>query len=159
MRNPSNLGQHWCLWSLGLTACLLVGLGLYGMQILVTGRDYVPWLSECSTNLSSRVSLGTQQRIVNTPQDSTPDAELQFSLLDEANYLTTISPYLHVSSDGLSSEPFGISFYHQLHCLDALRTKIIATNLKPHEIEHLIHCIDYISQVCFLLSCKNKHDH
>lgn len=94
-----------------------------------------------------KVSLGGHLRFIDAPQDARPDTGFKFSLYDEALHLTDISPYLNIiTSGGNEVGYYGVSMYHQLHCLDMLRGAITSRKRSEHH-DHLIHCIDYISQV------------
>lgn len=138
----------------------LTTLGIYvtsGEVKKDLGRDFMLWRSGSVESPAQHHVLGPQARTFKAPQNFTPDAGLHFSLFDEAQYLIKVSPYLHISPDGVNSELYGISMYHQLHCLEALRDAITNPDHRSHDhgdtakvgkqTDHLVHCIDYISQV------------
>lgn len=147
------------LWPLGLALLMLTALTMYvasNGQIQVLSRSHLLWMSGSTADSARQLALGPYPRTIMPPQNSSPDAGLPFSLLDEAQHLTTVSPYLRVSSDGVNVELYGISMYHQLHCLQSLREAITKNGDHQHSEhkrreagreEHLVHCIDYISQV------------
>ncbi|KAM7208536.1 protein of unknown function (DUF3328) domain containing protein [Naviculisporaceae sp. PSN 640] len=110
------------------------------------------WAESCHCldgSLSGAIH-GSHQRVINRPQDSTPDTGFRYSLSEEAHYLTKVSPYLRVRITETSEvQLYGISMYHQLHCLDSLRDSVTGAGGHHHNeslVEHLVHCIDYISQ-------------
>jgi hypothetical protein len=108
------------------------------------------WLSgKCEAEAEHLLYGEFGLRTINSPQDSRPDPGFALSLYDEALYLTEISPSLYLSTRAHEKpELYGVSMYHQLHCLDALQGKILGKPMKEHyDTNHLIHCIDYISQV------------
>jgi hypothetical protein len=73
--------------------------------------------------------------------------------------LTPKGGFLHVQEPIGPPRQYGVSMFHQLHCLDALRAALLGG--KHHHEEafidelddtmsegaHLVHCIDYIAQV------------
>jgi hypothetical protein len=109
--------------------------------------------------------LGPHLRTVNAPDAANEDDGM--SLLDEA-HTADKGGFLHVREKSGRTNYYGISMYHQLHCLKMLRERIEgkhvdqqdhhhqdqSSNHKREVIDdqktpdHLIHCIDYISQVC-----------
>lgn len=161
-------------WPLGVSLLLWLLLASYTWYLHITLRTLSAKSSHlfASSEISgSRTSLGLYTRIFHAPQKSTPDPGLNFSLYDEAQYLVGASPYLRVSSDGTNIDLYGVSMYHQLHCLEAIRSSV--TGLRSshvhggdgdgeiaHQADHLLHCIDYISQVsCFSPSYSIFVDH
>lgn len=88
--------------------------------------------------------------------------------LIEENHLTPNGGFLHVVEPSGRTSFYGISMYHQLHCIDMLRAGLAGGAL-PSEHEHhhqardeprptdkltsnhMEHCLDYLAQVSPLL--------
>lgn len=155
------LRSIWLL-GLGLVALTTVGIYIISGTVATVTQKYVLQLSVPGTP-NERFRLGPQARSFKPPRNTTPDPGLRFSLWEEAQHMTRVGPFLHISKDGVSDELYGISMYHQLHCLDMLRAAIMNPDSPRHvhkrdmesdteddmetELDHLIHCIDYISEV------------
>lgn len=112
--------------------------------------------------------LGPNLRMFNTPQNSHTKFDDEYSLLEEA-HMADKSGFLRLREPSGRLGYYGVSMYHQLHCLKMLRDRIegkdsnhshekreaIDDQLTP---DHLIHCLDYLSQVLLPLLLNNGAD-
>jgi hypothetical protein len=103
--------------------------------------------------------LGTQLRRFNSPQNSHSEFGEQYSLLEEA-HMADKGGFLRLREPSGRVGYYGVSMYHQLHCLKMLRDAIEGKHSehghKQREViddqvapDHLIHCLDYMSQVTY----------
>jgi len=69
---------------------------------------------------------------------NTSDADVEWALQVPPN-----GGIVHVNADGEGSEPYMVSFFHQLRCLDILRTTYAA---HEHADPLTIHWLNYIRQ-------------
>jgi hypothetical protein len=102
-------------------------------------------------------------RRFNAPEDAHKDFAEEFSLLEEA-HMADKGGFLRLREPSGRVGYYGVSMYHQLHCLKMLRDRIEG---KDHEHghrreviddqvtpDHLIHCLDYMAQVSLSISYK-----
>jgi hypothetical protein len=109
--------------------------------------------------------LGPFLRRFNAPEDAHADFAEEFSLLEEA-HMADKGGFLRLRESSGRIGYYGVSMYHQLHCLKMLRDRIEGKDHGgSHEREviddqvtpdHLIHCLDYMAQVSLSISFKEE---
>ncbi|TCD66352.1 hypothetical protein EIP91_001456 [Steccherinum ochraceum] len=56
-------------------------------------------------------------------------------------------PWNGFFSLGPNNRPFATSLYHQLHCLDQIRTSFVRSNVDAETMRHVEHCLRYLKDV------------
>jgi Mycotoxin biosynthesis protein UstYa len=101
--------------------------------------------------------LGPRLRTINAPHALVRDQEV--SLLQESNTADK-GGFIRLRENDGRVNYYGVSMYHQLHCIKMLRDRIEGNDVGSHTHkresiddqvtpDHLIHCLDYIAQVLF----------
>lgn len=154
-----------------LPRSLIVGLALLILVSLTHVLYSDLGISVCGAPRSASLKedepefLGRFLKQFHSSDDESEDGETQdSSLLDEAR-LTKNGGFLRLQQPGGPVGFYGVSMYHQLHCLEMLRDGITGAvtghgNHSHHgagshdeqaeeSFHHLLHCVDYLAQVCF----------
>ncbi|KAJ7048673.1 hypothetical protein C8F01DRAFT_1266804 [Mycena amicta] len=124
----------------------------------------------CATHLALKLSAPSTQASLHRPQAPNetyiPSLPLrvspaamtfmstEFYALDANEEWASLIPYGHGWVRlGMQREPFAVSMYHQLHCLESIRLALLHghQNPSPQLKSHTNHCFNYLRQ---LLLCK-----
>jgi hypothetical protein len=143
-----------------LLALMIASIGAFlSLIILIKSPTWRTTCEECTSPF-------TQQ------MDFTPHPEFEdFSSKSDFEWDRLLTPnggFLVREIDN-KQENWGISMFHQLHCVQMIRTELqrlmnittsddlqpkdyhgMATAV-PHDSEHVGHCLDYLRQVCYYL--------
>jgi hypothetical protein len=64
----------------------------------------------------------------------------------EADWASLFPPRHGAISLGTDKRLFGLSLFHELACVDAIRAALVTKRGEPHEQPNVQHCMDYLRQ-------------
>ncbi|ELR06047.1 hypothetical protein VC83_08128 [Pseudogymnoascus destructans] len=152
----------WQNWPLIITLLFLIaGLSIWTHVIILVGRfrcDSTPATDHFGPDLpySSRVTFQPHKFYGGLPSNATDEIWQRLSPPGDGiievptEYTTSLAASLPAPNNPATAKVYGVSMFHQLHCLNFLRTAYYPegiTTMSPEEtLLHRDHCLDYIRQ-------------
>lgn len=87
---------------------------------------------------------------------------LEIAVKDKSWEQLTEGGFLHVQDADGEVQGYGVSMFHQMHCLNMIRNMLLDVPMShAHEASdwtedkmHWLHCLDYLAQVCISLMSR-----
>lgn len=141
---------------------IAVPLSVFATTLVLLGTYH--YLAESSW-LSAFLKVGGSSHNIQSlepglhPRTFFPETSASSSSLLQDAQVTRNGGFLMIKSDDAAPVGYGISVFHQIHCIEMLRASLFPvdglhehdhTGSRHEEREHLGHCLDYLAQVQWL---------